>query len=74
MVPVRAGAIAMARLITDPNLARPDDVYQMLVDLLEGCDDEESCKRSARLILALANHIGDEAVLAEAAALARFDR
>jgi 3-(3-hydroxy-phenyl)propionate hydroxylase len=64
----------MARLITDPNLARPDDVYQMLVDLLEGCDDEESRKRSARLILALANHIGDEAVLAEAAALARFDR
>ena len=60
----------MAKLITSPNLPNPDDVYQRLINLHEGCDEAESHKRSAKLILALANHIGDEAVISEAIDLA----
>jgi len=58
-------------LNTKPNVAQPDDVYQLLIDLHEGCDSAESHKRNAKLILALANHIGDAVVLRDAVALAR---
>ena len=37
----------------------------------DGLDEAQSLKASARLILALANHIGDSAVVLEAIALAR---
>jgi hypothetical protein len=60
----------MASLITHPNLPNPDNTYQRLIDLHEGCDEVESHKRNAKLILALSNHIGDDAVIAEAIALA----
>ena len=60
-------------LITKPNIARPDDFYAALVELHQGRDDAQSMKVSARLILALANHIGDEVVLREALRLAGDD-
>jgi hypothetical protein len=58
-------------LKTDPNIEAPDDFYAALAELHRGLDPEESAKANARLILLLANHIGDSKVLAEALALAR---
>ena len=61
----------MSALVTDDQIAAPDDLYQALVDAHEGLADAESRQLNARLILLLANHVGDLAVLQEAAALAR---
>ena len=43
------------------NLAKPDDVYNALVDAHKGLSDEECRAFDARLILLLVNHIGDAA-------------
>jgi hypothetical protein len=48
------------------NLARPDDIYNALVDAHKGLSDQECRAFDARLILLLLNHIGDEAVILEA--------
>ena len=62
----------MSELIRDDNFAgRGDDVYALLVEGHEGLSDSESMAMNARLILLLANHIGDYDVLAEAVRLAR---
>ena len=61
----------MTALIRHPNLDRGDDIYQQLLAMHDGLDEAQSLKVSARLILALANHIGDSAVVLEAIALAR---
>lgn len=61
----------MATLITRPNIARPDAIYQLLMDLHQGMSDEESMRTNARLVLILLNHIGDEQVISEAIATAR---
>ena len=58
-------------LDTAPNLARPDDFYEALIDMHRDLDDAESQAVNARLILLLANHIGDHATLLEAMRLAR---
>ena len=58
-------------LVTSPNIAAPDDFYAALTDLYRDLDDAESAKANAKLVLLLANHIGDAAVLKEAIALAR---
>ena len=58
-------------LNTDPNIADPDDFYAELIAAHEGLSDDESVALNARLILLLANHIGDRAVLREALAEAR---
>jgi hypothetical protein len=60
----------MSRLILEPNLARVDDVYQWLVDAHAGRGDSESMRLNARLVLILANHIGDPEVIREAIACA----
>ena len=48
------------------NLARPDDVYNAIVDAHKGLDDAQTRAFDAKLILLLANHVGDEAVIREA--------
>ena len=53
------------------NLARPDDVYNAIVDAHRDLNDEQCRAFDARLILLLANHVGDEAVLHEALKAAR---
>lgn len=60
-----------SRLNVEPRLARPDDFYQGLLELHRGLTDEESRLANAKLILLLANHIGDHAVLDEALCIAR---
>jgi hypothetical protein len=60
-------------LNTDPNIAAPDDFYQDLIDLHRDLDDEQSALVNAKLILLLANHVGDAEVLRQAIAVARED-
>jgi len=60
-------------LKTEPNLEAPDDFYEELIDLHRGLSDEESALVNAKLILLLANHVGDMAVLREAFTAARED-
>ena len=57
-------------LITTPNIAAPDDFYQALIDAHRGLTEAESHRVNAKLVLLLANHIGDPAVLQEAVAAA----
>ncbi len=72
----------MNHLITDPHFGVPgerhrhaytpgDDFYQMLVDGHRELSDAQSELMNARLVLLLANHIGDLRVLREAIELAR---
>ena len=58
-------------LNTELNLAAPDDVYEALVQLHRELTPEQSRLVNAKLILLLANHIGDAAVLREAMDIAR---
>lgn len=62
-------------LITAANLHEPgkryfqayspgDDFYEALIDTHQGLSDEQSLAVNARLVLLLANHIGDISVLA----------
>lgn len=60
-------------LNTAPNLSRPDDFYEALIDMHRGLDDARSQTVNARLILLLANHIGGHEVLLEAMRGARAD-
>jgi len=55
---------------TKPNIASPDDFYAALVQMYDGLDDAACMRANARLILLLANHVGDERVLREAVDLA----
>ena len=57
-------------LKSDPRLARPDDIYQVLIDAHRDLAPEQSQAFNSRLVLLLANHIGDEGVMAEAVAAA----
>jgi hypothetical protein len=58
-------------LRTHANLQAPDEVYHQLVDAHRDLDAVQSALLNARLILLLANHIGDTAVLKQAIAAAR---
>ena len=61
----------MATLNTDPNLAASDDFYERLIATHRGLSDEDSALVNAKLVLLLANHIGDPDVLAQAMTAAR---
>jgi hypothetical protein len=58
-------------LITTPHFASADDFYEALIEAHRELPLEVSHELNARLVLLLANHIGDNAVLAEALAAAR---
>jgi Protein of unknown function (DUF2783) len=71
-----------ASLQTQPHFHRPgkpplqayapgDDFYERLIAAHHGLSDEESRLLNARLVLLLANHIGDLNVIAQALELAR---
>jgi hypothetical protein len=77
--PTKAAAV---RLNTEPNFFEPgrqyfwpytpgDDFYEMLIEAHRELGDEQSQLLNSKLILLLANHIGDIAVLREALAIAR---
>ena len=56
----------MAKLITTANIPNPDDFYSELIALHEGHSRVESDAINARLVLVLANHIGDRDILRQA--------
>ena len=55
----------------EPNIGAPDDFYEALIDTHRDLTREQSEMVNAKLILLLANHIGDPDVLREAMARAR---
>ena len=55
----------------EPNLGAPDDFYEALIDMHRDLSPQQSQLVNAKLILLLANHVGDPAVLREAMARAR---
>ena len=60
-------------LITTLNLSAPDDFYEALIDMHRDLSEAQSALVNAKLILLLANHVGDLATLREAMAAARED-
>ena len=58
-------------LIHEANLADYDLAYQLIIDMHKELSDEESQLANAKLILTLANHIGDINVLREATRITR---
>ncbi|TDP63232.1 DUF2783 domain-containing protein [Roseateles toxinivorans] len=55
----------------EPNLANADAFYEALINSQRELSDDQADMLLAKLVLILANHIGDRAVLDEALALAR---
>ncbi|MBO9446378.1 MULTISPECIES: DUF2783 domain-containing protein [Ruegeria] len=56
----------MTDLILTPNIDGVDDFYAELLAAHEGLEKDESDALNARLVLVLANHIGNRSVLSEA--------
>lgn len=63
----------MTSLTTEPNLSDPDAFYERLIEAHRGLDGAASRRLNAKLILLLANHVGDGQVLEEALRAARGD-
>jgi hypothetical protein len=59
------------KLEIEPNIALPDEFYEALIAMHRDLNEEQSLLVNSRLILLLANHIGDIAVLREAMDKAR---
>jgi predicted metal-dependent hydrolase len=60
-------------LDTDSRFPDPDLAYRALIEAHRGLSDEESAELNSRLLLILANQIGDIEVLRQAIALAKAD-
>lgn len=54
-----------------PNMADPDGFYEALLAAHEGLTTEQSFELNARLLMLLANQIGDRDVLARCIVLAK---
>ena len=63
--------MAMPALDTASRFPDPDHAYRLLIEAHRGLSDEESARLNTRLVLILANQIGDPDTLAEAVALAK---
>lgn len=61
----------MSHLITTPNMADTDGFYASLLTAHRGLTEAESHALNARLVLVLANHVGNRKVLELAIALAK---
>lgn len=58
-------------LLRDARIAHPDDFYDELIGSQRDLSDDEAALMNAKLVLTLANHIGDRQVLRQALALCR---
>jgi hypothetical protein len=61
----------MTKLVTASQFPDPDAAYLALVEARRGLDAAAAAALDTRLVLILANHIGDLGVLVEAIALAK---
>ena len=59
------------RMRTDLNIADADGFYEALIRSHEGLSDDDSNLLNARLVLLLANQVGDTDVLEQCLAAAR---
>lgn len=64
----------MSALMTESRFKDPDAAYVALVEARRGLSEREAAALDAKLVLILANHIGDLEVLREAIALAKAGR
>jgi hypothetical protein len=64
----------MGKLVTDSRFGDPDDAYVALLEARRGLTEAAAAALDTRLVLILANHIGDLDVLKEAIALAKSVR
>ena len=64
----------MVVLTTASQFKDPDGAYVMLVEARRGLSESEAATLDAKLVLILANHIGDMDVLQEAISLAKGKR
>ena len=55
----------------EPNIPDPDDFYDELLAAHQGLDKADSDAFNARLVLILANHIGDRQILTQALTAAK---
>ncbi|MGP0094044.1 MAG: DUF2783 domain-containing protein [Xanthobacteraceae bacterium] len=60
----------MPKLITQSRFPDPDAAFVALVEARRGLNEQQAADLDAKLVLILANHIGDPDILAEAIALA----
>ncbi len=63
----------MGKLVTASQFADPDAAYVALVDARRGLSETAAAALDVRLVLLLANHIGDMDVLREAIIVAQKD-
>ncbi|HHB80689.1 MAG TPA: DUF2783 domain-containing protein [Aliiroseovarius sp.] len=63
----------MSELVTTKKLADHDGFYSDLLNAHKGLDAADSHALNARLVLILANHVGDRATLKQALDLARAE-
>ena len=56
---------------SEPNIADPDSFYEAWIAAHEGLSDAESADLDARLVLLLANQVGDMALLLDCITAAR---
>lgn len=61
----------MSGLITEANLDDPDALFEALVEAHRDLAPEASRRLDAKLVLLLANHVGDMRVLLQAIARAK---
>lgn len=64
----------MSKLETKSQFPNPDAAYVALVEARRGLSEEQAAALDTRLVLILANHIGDLDVLKDAIALAKAAR
>jgi hypothetical protein len=55
----------------EPNISDPDGFYEELIACQRGLSDQQASLFQAKLLLVLANHVGDRTVLSEAMRAAR---
>jgi len=58
-------------LMTDSRFKDPDQAFVMLIEARRGLSEREASELDAKLVLILANHIGDIEVLREAITFAK---
>ncbi|MGL5363810.1 MAG: DUF2783 domain-containing protein [Bosea sp. (in: a-proteobacteria)] len=58
-------------LLTESRSPAPDEAYRAIVEAQRGLNDAEAAAMNARLVLLLANHIGEMDVLRAALHLAK---
>lgn len=73
LAPGTLGPARIDALNIEPNISSPDDFYHELIDMHRDLSEQQSRLVNAKLILLLANHVGNLAVLREAMRAARED-